>query len=115
MKKLMYTPDYKEKIIQLRNDLDMQYGKETRKKVLSEIDHRIQQLKTFSYLGVSVREKYSVDCDFYYVYVAHNLVFYQVEEDSVKVLNMYNEREDYIIKFLGSVTKLQEESGQWPE
>ena len=107
MKKLIYTSEYREKLIRLRNDLDLKYGKEIRQKVFSEIDHRIQQLKMHHYLGISVREKYGVNCDYYYIYVAHNLVFYQVDESCIKIINMYHEREDYIIKFLGSLTKLQ--------
>lgn len=83
MKKLIYTSEYREKIINLRNDLDLKYGKEVRQKVFSEIDHRIQQLKAHHYLGISVREKYGVNCDYYYIYVAHNLVFYQVDESSI--------------------------------
>jgi hypothetical protein len=110
MKKLIYSPDYQEKIIQLRNDLDLKYGQKTREKVLAEIDHRIQLLKTYNYLGISLREKYGFDCDFYHIYVANNFVFYEVEEESINIINMYNEREEYIIKFLGSVNKLHEDS-----
>ena len=108
MKKLLYTPDYIEKITQLRNALDQKYGKKTRIKVLSEIDHHIQHLKTFQHLGISIREQYGIDCEYYYIYAEHNFVFYQVEETCVKIINIYNEREDYIIKFLGSISKLHE-------
>ena len=45
MKKLIYSPDYPDKIIRLKNDLDLKYGQAVRKKVLSELDHHIQLLK----------------------------------------------------------------------
>jgi hypothetical protein len=51
MKKLIYSPDYRDKIIRLKNDLDLKYGQAVRKKVLSELDHHIQLLKTHNYLG----------------------------------------------------------------
>ena len=113
MKELIYSPDYQEKIIKLRNDLDQKYGQSTRKKVLAEIDHRIQLLKTQNYLGISLREMHGIDCDFYYIHVANNVVFYEVEGKHIRILNMYHEREDYIIKFLGSKAKLNENASEY--
>jgi len=52
MKKLVYSPDYRDKIIRLKNDLDLKYGQAVRKKVLSEINRkrfskpRIQTIRT---------------------------------------------------------------------
>lgn len=101
MKKLIYSPDYKEKLIKLRKNLDMDFGRETRLKVFATINHHIQLLKTQNYLGISVREMYGVDCDAYYIYSAHNYIFYEVTDDSILILDIYHEREDHIIKFLG--------------
>jgi plasmid stabilization system protein ParE len=108
MKKLVYSPDYRDKIIRLKNELDLKYGQPVRKKVLSEINHHIHLLKAHSFLGTSLRDMYGIDCDYYYLYISPNLVFYEVEQDSINILNIYHEREDYIIKFLGSVSKLHE-------
>ena len=110
MKRIVYSPDYKEKIIQLRNDLDLKYGPSSRKKVLADINHRLQLLRTQNYLGISLREMYGIDCDFYYLFVAHNYIFYEVGPEIIFVINMYHEREDHIIKFLGNITRLHEDS-----
>ena len=64
MKKVVYSPDYREKLIRLKNDLDLQYGQNVRKKILAEIDHSIQLLKTQNHLGLSLRAMYGIDCDF---------------------------------------------------
>ena len=114
MKKLIYSPDYRDKIIRLKNNLDLKYGQAVRKNVLSELDHHIQLLKTHNYLGISLREMYGIDCDYCYLYISPNLVFYEVEQESINILNMYHEREDYIVKFLGSVSKLHE-GMQYPD
>ncbi len=114
MKKLIYSQDYREKIIQLKNDLDLKYGPAIRKKVLSQINHHIQLLRTHNYLGLSLREMYGIDCDFYYLHVSKNFVFYEIEEISINILNIYHEREDYIIKFLGSISQFHENS-QFPD
>ncbi len=108
MKKLVYSPDYKEKLIQMRKDIDLKFGPEVRRKVFSEIDHRLQLLKEQNHLGISLREMYGIDCEFYYIYVAHNLIFYAIGEKEIRIINIYHEREDYIIKFLGNAVKLHE-------
>ena len=110
MKKVIYSPEYKDKLIRLRNYLDSNYDQQTRKKVFAKIDHHIQLLRSQNRLGVSLRERYGIDCDYYYIYVANNLVFYRIEEDSIRILDMYHEREDSIIKFLGRRSRLHEHS-----
>ena len=114
MKKIIYATDYKEKLIQLRNTLDMEYGQTTRRKKLTEIDQHIQHLKKYPFLGISVQAMYGIDCDYYYLHIGINVIFYEVGDQEIRILNMYNDWEDYIIKFLGSRTKMQERETGWP-
>ena len=115
MRKIIYTPDFRERLVQLRDDLDLKYGQETRRKILAEIDQHIKHLKKYPFLGISVREMYGIDCDYYFIHTTKNVIFYEVGDQEIKILNMYNEREDYIIKFLGRRVKLQEKGTVWPE
>ena len=115
MRKIVYAPDYREKLIQLRDSLDTDYGQATRRKILLEIDQHIQHLKQYPFLGISVRAMYGIECDYYYLHVGKNVVFYSVGDLEIAVLNMYNDREEYLIKFLGSRTKLNEEGASWTE
>lgn len=41
------------------------------------------------------------------------MIFYDVEDKQISILNMYNEREDYLIKFLGNMAKMHEEETQF--
>ena len=38
------------------------------------------------------------DCDYHYIYVARNYVFYRLDEKTIYIVNMYNEREDFMQK-----------------
>ena len=51
MRKIIYTPDFRERLVQLRDDLDLKYGQETRRKILAEIDQHIKHLKKYPFLG----------------------------------------------------------------
>ena len=101
MKKLAYSPDYKEKIAKLRRYLDFHFGMEVRKKTLTKIDKRIHMLARFESMGISVQDVYGIDCDYHYIYVARNYVFYRLDEKAIYIVNMYNEREDFMQKMFG--------------
>ena len=38
MKKIVYSPDYKEKLISLRKNLDFQFGEDVRRRVMKALD-----------------------------------------------------------------------------
>ena len=101
MKKLVYSPDYKEKIVKLRQYLDLRFGMEVRKKTFKTINNRIHLLQRFESMGISVREVYDIDCDYFCVYVAKNYVFYKFDSDTIYIVNIYNEREDFMQKMFG--------------
>ncbi len=101
MKKLAYSPHYKEKIVKLRKYLDFHFGTQVRRKVFKEIDERIHLLQRFESMGISIREVYDIDCDYFCVYVAKNYVFYRVDSDTVYIVNIYNEREGFMQKMFG--------------
>lgn len=55
MKKLAYSPHYKEKIVKLRKYLDFHFGTQVRRKVFKEIDERIHLLQRFESMGIYVK------------------------------------------------------------
>ena len=75
MRKINYTPDYRERLVQLRDDLDMKYGRETRQKILAEIDRSLKHLKQYPFLGISVRAMYGIDCDYYFMAMLSDYIF----------------------------------------
>lgn len=115
MKKLRYSPVYKEKIQTLRQYLDGQFGKDVRKGIFQKLNHRLQILKTHAHAGVSVREMFGVDCEYRYIYAVQNYIFYLIEDDAVYIVDIYNEREDFMMKMFGIKTTSQETEDYWDE
>ncbi len=101
MKIIVYSPDYREKIHELRIYLDFQFGKEVRKKVFTSIDQKIETIQSFEKIGVSVRDMYGIDVDYRVVHAEKNYIFYYTDDKQIYILNMYNEREDYMRKMFG--------------
>ena len=104
MKKLVYSPDYRERIKELKSYLNAQFGAETENKTIKEITERLHLLPSNEHLGVSVREMFGVDTDYRYVFVAHQYVFYRIGGEHIYIINIYHEREDFMQKLFG-ITK----------
>ena len=115
MKKLKYSPDYVEKMRELKKYLDFQFGGDVRKKVIKEIGSRVRSLRENEQIGISVREMYGVDTECLCIFVEKNYVFYRIEPDCIYVVNIYNEREDFMMDLFGISGRTQESIDYWGE
>ena len=115
MKKLYYSQDYRDKIRLMKKDLDTRFDKETRLKVFKKINSRIQSIKQNENIGISVKEMFGVENDYQVIYVAKNYVFYRIEERDIFIINIYNEREDFMWKLFGIKTTSKETEDYWNE
>ena len=100
---------------ELKKYLDFQFGGDVRKKVIKEIGSRVRSLRENEQIGISVREMYGVDTDCLCVFVAKNYVFYRIEPDCIYVVNIYNEREDFMMDLFGISGRTQESIDYWGE
>ena len=115
MKSIKYSPDYKEKIRELRKYLDNHFGTEVRVRTMTELNGRIQMLRQHERSGISVREALNVDSDYYYIYSVHNYVFYFFDHEEIFIVNIYNEKEDFMWKLFGIKTISEEGEDYWGE
>ena len=115
MKKLKYSPDYAEKMRELKKYLEFQFDGDVRKRVIKEIGDRVRSLREHEQIGISVRDMYGVDMDCLCIFVAKNYVFYRIEPDCIYVVNIYSEREDFVMDLFGIKTTSQETEDYWNE
>lgn len=115
MKKLRYTPVYKEKIEKLRKYLDVQFGQDVRKGIFLKLHQRLKMLKSYEDMGISVRDMFGIDCDYRYLYVIKNYIFYLIEDDAIYIIDIYNEREDFMMKMFGIKTTSPDTEEYWDE
>ena len=100
---------------ELKKYLDFQFGGDVRKKVIEEIGNRVRSLREHEQIGISVRDMYGVDTDCLCIFVAKNYVFYRIEPDSIYVVNIYDEREDFMMDLFGIKTTSQDTLDYWGE
>ena len=115
MKALKYSPDYTEKMREIKKHLDFQFGVDVRKRVIKAIGNRVRSLRDHENIGISVRDMYGVDTDCLCIFVEKNYVFYRIEPDCIYIINIYNEREDFMFKLFGIKTTSSDTEGYWNE
>ena len=115
MKKIIYSPDYKAKIRKMRHDLDRQFGAEIRHEIFKKINDRIHSIQDNEDIGLSCREVFCVDTDYQYIYAAKNYIFYRIDDDAIRIVKIYDEREDIMWKMFGIRTTKRETEEYWKE
>ncbi|WP_429146692.1 type II toxin-antitoxin system RelE/ParE family toxin [Anaerotaenia torta] len=60
-----------------------------------------RNLQQFENRGPSVEGITGIPCDYRFLYVQHNYAFYRVGDDTIWIIDIYNEKEDFMWKLFG--------------
>lgn len=97
----------------IKRELKEKYGKTYADKFSKSISKAIAELKRFPEMGVSMREKYDLDCDYYMLFIVHNYFIYRIMDDMVMIFEIFNEKEDFMHHLFGIVTTQQDTLDYW--
>lgn len=116
MAKLEYSQIVRRKLKKLQNELMQHYGEDNSKIVMSNIMNGIRRLEIFPQSGIRVSSQYDIKCDYSYIFVEHNYFFYRIKDkDTILILEMFHEKEDFMRKLFGVITTSQETMDYWRE
>ena len=115
MKKVEDSQIVRKKLKKLRENLTTEFNSEISKKAVKKITDVARGLGDFAEEGVLVSSIYDVESDYRYIYVGHNYLFYRVEIDKIIIVEMFDEREDFMYKLFGISTISQESIDFWDE
>ena len=62
-----------------------------------------------------MRDKNDLDCDFYVCFMEHNYFFYRMPGELILVLEIFNEKEDFMYQMFGVITTSQDTLDYWGE
>lgn len=114
-RKIAYSETAMSKRKAIKKDIKERYGKERADKFSKYISKNISELKKFPELGVSLRDKYDLDCDYYMLFIEHNYFIYRILDDLILVLEIFNEKEDFMYQMFGVITTSQDTLDYWGE
>lgn len=115
MKKVEYSLIVKQKLKALKNNLTKRFGSDVSKRSIKQITEAARGLSEFEMKGISVHSMYGIECDYRYLYVGHNYLFYRIEQKQIVIVEMFDEREDFMWKLFGINTTLQDTDDYWNE
>lgn len=115
MKKIKYSPDAADKLRALKAEISAQYGVDKAKQITKAITEEIKGLALFEKKGPAVVDLFDVVTDYRYLFVSRNYVFYRIEEKYIHIINIYNERKNFMWQLFGIDTTPQETIEYWDE
>ena len=113
--KLKYFPDAKDKLKEIKADVTASFGKETAKKVVTKITREIRGLQENPKKGPSVEAMLGIPTPYRFLHVEQNYAFYRLDGDTVYVIDIYNEREDFMWRMFRVNLRTQESLDFWGE
>lgn len=115
MKPIKYTPDAADTLRSINRTIRREYDSKTAKKVVGKITSAIRGLSEYENKGLSVERMFGIDTDYRYIFVSRNYVFYKVEDSCIRIINIYNEKEDFMWHLFGIGTTPQDTLDYWEE
>nr|WP_297707510.1 hypothetical protein [uncultured Butyrivibrio sp.] len=79
-------------------------------KIMRDIHHLSDNAK----IGIEISKMYE-DTDYWYLFTFHNYFIYRIEKVSVVIVNMFNEKEDFMLKLFGVSGRTKESVDYWGE
>lgn len=114
-RKIVYSAIALSKRKAIKKEIKEKYGQERADRFSNHISRTIASLKKFPDMGVSMCEKYGLDCEYYMLFIEHNYFIYRIMDDMVLILEIFNEKEDFMYQMFGIVTTSQETLDYWDE
>lgn len=118
MYEIIYSPTVLEKLSALKIKLTELCGKKMGEKRFLAVIDGFETRLLFSNTGIPIKTMYDVESEFenYFIIYSHkNYFLYYIDCDTVKVMEMYDEREDFARTLFGIITTTQETLDYWNE
>lgn len=114
-RKIVYSDIALSKRKAIKKTIKDNYGKERADRFSADISRKLSDLKRFPDIGISMREKYGLNCDYYMLFIEHNYFIYRITEKWILILEIFNEKEDFMRQMFGVVTTSQDTIDYWDE
>lgn len=115
MKRVEYSQLVKRKLLNLKMYIIEKYGEKKAKEIMTSITDRVDLLGSNEESGVSISRMYDIETDYWYIFTNHNCFIYRIEEQKVFIVQMFNEKEDFMMKLFGISGRTQESIDYWGE
>lgn len=113
--KLKYSPDASDKLRELKKQITSSYGKTVAARMVSKIMSEIRGLQENPKKGPSVEAMLGIPTPYRFLHVEQNYAFYRLENDTVFVTDIFNEREDFMRRMFRVNLRTKDSIDFWGE
>ena len=113
--KQKYSPDASDKLRKLNKQITDSNGKQVATRIVSRIMGEIRGLQNNPEKGPSIEALLGISTPYRFLHLQHNSAFYRIENDTVYVTDIYNEREDFMWEMFRVNLRTQDSIDFWGE
>ena len=113
MSKLIYTPKALDDLQGIKTYVAGQFGEGKAKACIKEITSTAKQLEMFPEEGLRLEDLIKYPTDYHYLFIKPNYVFYRVEGDTIRVIRILNEKQDFLQILFGMNSISEEGEDYW--
>lgn len=113
--RLKYSQDARDKLRELKKEITTRNGEQVAIKVLSKIANAIRGLQDNPMKGSSVEALIGIPTPYRFLHIGHNYAFYRLEEGTVFVTDIFDEREDFMWRMFSVNLRTQDSIDFWGE
>lgn len=113
MPKLIYAPKALDDLQGIKAYAARQFGEGKAKSCTREITSTVKQLGLFPGEGSRLEELIGYPTDYHYLVVKPNYIFYRFEGDTVRVIRILNEKQDFLQLLFGISSTSEEGEDYW--
>ena len=96
MIKVGYSPQSLKDLQNIKKYITDEYGADIAINIMRKITKDIRRLEMFPVSGQLISSIVKVPSDYYYLYSNKNYGFYRIENESVMIIRVLNEKQDYV-------------------
>ena len=96
MYKIMYAPRALEDLQGIKTYISVNFGRDKAKDCVRELTKTVRQLERFPEEGQRLEELLDYPTDFYCWFVKPNYIFYRIDEDTIRIIRILNEKQDFL-------------------
>lgn len=115
MYQLEYAPRAIDDLQRIKEYIAESFGKDVAAKKVKYIMSTVRQLQIYPKEGLKLGELLAVASDYRYLVIKQNYVIYRLERDTIKVVRILNEKQDFMRILFGISGTSDEGDAYWGE
>ena len=115
MRQVEISQIVRKKLLSLKEDLSERFDENVAGKAIASLVSAMDSLSLFPEKGVSILNIYNLETDYYYLFSAHNYIVYRFDDTTVTILQLFDERQDFMKTLFGLSGRTQESIDYWGE